>query len=254
MAGASSTPCCAPAVPTLLALTHSPTHPLTHSPTPCAQALMRAALRFVLLLRLADLVSTSTCTATSDTCCDLEDLGVKYCYEIPGTTAYYCASYYKLSGVNTWRFCAWDGAVSKCRSEGVKTTTEPECVESASPSSPAPPVECMIALSMGVWCKSVTDMDTFTKSFAKFEYQGETRYRGCAVVGDTCKGRGQKFGGTMPLTCSPEDVCDGALDTVEAATQKCAEGGECDFTSFAALTDACDVPARAPRHLVRGPP
>ena len=192
------------------------------------------------------------CTPSDDTCCNIADLGLDYCYQVAGTTADNCGSYYNFKN-GRWKFCNWDNSVSKCRGKGgVKTTVEPDCASAveappapapveAPPSPPAAPVECMHGLAAGLWCGSVTDMDMCPKTYQQFEYSGETRYKGCAVVDGECKGKGEKFGISMPLTCEPQDPCDAALDTVQAATEKCSEDGDCDFTSFAALTDACDA-------------
>ena len=173
----------------------------------------------------------------SEPCTNIAAVGADYCYEVEGTTAETCGNYFKNVTTSIWRYCEWDESRSKCRSKGGnKVYVEPTCDEDESPT------ECMYAIAQGDWCQSVTDMALCPLSYAQFQYQGEVRYKGCAVRSGKCKGKGTAFGSTMPETCEETfDACDPTLDTVEAAMMVCSEGGECDFSSFSSLTAVCDT-------------
>ena len=142
----------------------------------------------------------------SEGCVNMADVGAQWCYQT-FATAENCASYYKAVG-DKFKFCKWQEGKDKCQGNGgVETDILPEnCVVEASP------VECMYAVPVGYWCNTVGDMDTCPQSYQQFDYEGETRFRGCAVVNDQCKGKGEKFGTTMPLTCEAEDEEDSPSD------------------------------------------
>ena len=157
----------------------------------------------------------------SEPCTDYTTLGAEYCYAIEGTTAENCGTFFKQTSTK-WKFCKWDESKSKCRGKGgVKTDVVPACAAKSPPSSPSPPTtppppsmppasppECMYAIEVGFWCGSVTDMTLCPKSYQQFLYEGEMKYKGCAVVGDKCKGKGTVFGTTMPETCDDEELLD----------------------------------------------
>ena len=169
-------------------------------------------------------------------CTNIAAFGADYCYQIEGTTAENCGNYFKTVATSIWRYCEWDESRSKCRSKGGnKVNVEPACDEDE-------PTACMYAIAQGDWCQSVTDMALCPLSYAQFQYQGEVRYKGCAVRSGKCKGKGTAFGSTMPDTCEGAfEACSATLDTVEAAMMVCSEGGECDFSSFSSLTAVCDT-------------
>jgi len=189
----------------------------------------------------------------SESCTDIAAVGADYCYEVEGATAENCGNYFKIVTTSTWRYCKWDESRSKCRSKGgLKVYVEPACIDDEPPASPSPPMTppppsmpptsptaCMYAIAQGDWCQGVTDMAVCPLSYAQFQYQGEMRYKGCAVRSGKCKGKGTAFGSTMPETCG--NLCDAALDTAEAAMTVCSEGGECDFSLFSSLTPVCDT-------------